>query len=152
MSEVLFYHLEKAGLERVLPGLLQKSLERGWRALVRCTSPATAEKLDEFLWTFSDESFLPHGILTGDQASDETEVLICSERHLPEGTGILFLVDQATAEAEEIAQTERTVVIFDGRSEEALSAARTYWKSLKSSDHDLTYWQQNRAGKWEQKA
>ena len=37
MTEVLFYHLQRQPLEAVLPTLLEKSLERGWRALVRAT-------------------------------------------------------------------------------------------------------------------
>ena len=31
MTEVLFYHLQNMTLESVLPPLLEKSLERGWR-------------------------------------------------------------------------------------------------------------------------
>ncbi|MGA7117695.1 MAG: DNA polymerase III subunit chi, partial [Hyphomicrobium sp.] len=37
-SEVLFYHLERQPLERVLPGLLEKTLQRGWRAVVQAGS------------------------------------------------------------------------------------------------------------------
>ena len=34
MTEILFYHLEAQPLEKVLPVLLEKSLERGWSAIV----------------------------------------------------------------------------------------------------------------------
>jgi DNA polymerase III subunit chi len=34
MTEVLFYHLQGMSLESVLPPLLEKSLERGWRVVV----------------------------------------------------------------------------------------------------------------------
>ena len=33
--EIWFYHLERSTLDQVLPGLLEKTRERGWRALVR---------------------------------------------------------------------------------------------------------------------
>ena len=36
--EVWFYHLERTGLEQALPELLNKTLARGWRALVRSRS------------------------------------------------------------------------------------------------------------------
>ena len=34
MTEILFYHLQRQPIERVLPGMLEKSLERGWRVIV----------------------------------------------------------------------------------------------------------------------
>ena len=62
MTEILFYHLESGRLEDVLPGLLEKTLERGWRAVVQTGTKERAESLDGFLWTYRDESFLPHAV------------------------------------------------------------------------------------------
>ena len=56
MTDVLFYHLERTTLEKVLPGLLEKSLERGWRAVVQATTEERIEALDSLLWTFNDSS------------------------------------------------------------------------------------------------
>ena len=61
MTEVLFYHLQNMPLERVLPPLLEKSLERGWRVVVQTASEERADALDSHLWTYRDDSFLPHG-------------------------------------------------------------------------------------------
>ncbi len=33
--EIWFYHLERSTLDQVLPTLLEKTLERGWRALIK---------------------------------------------------------------------------------------------------------------------
>ena len=63
MTEVLFYHLQNMSLESVLPPLLEKSLERGWRVVVQSTSPERTDALDAHLWTYSDDSFLPHAHL-----------------------------------------------------------------------------------------
>ena len=60
MTEVLFYHLQNMSLESVLPPLLEKSLERGWRVVVQSTSQERTEALDAHLWTYRDNSFLPH--------------------------------------------------------------------------------------------
>ena len=46
MTEVLFYHLQNMTVENVLPPLLEKSLERGWRVIVQSTSQERAEALD----------------------------------------------------------------------------------------------------------
>ena len=60
MTEVLFYHLQNMSLENVLPPLLEKSLERGWRVVVQSTSQERADALDAHLWTYRDDLFLPH--------------------------------------------------------------------------------------------
>src|SRR5688500_16272024 len=60
-AEVLFYHLERQPLERVLPTLLEKTLARGWTAVVQSGSEERLQALDTALWTYSEESFLPHG-------------------------------------------------------------------------------------------
>ena len=45
----------------MLPGLLEKTLERGWRALVRADDATLLDDIDAKLWTWRDESFLAHG-------------------------------------------------------------------------------------------
>src|SRR6516225_1397864 len=38
MTEIVFYQLQRQPLERVLPTLIEKSLERGWRVIVQAAS------------------------------------------------------------------------------------------------------------------
>ena len=61
MTEVFFYQLQRRNLEQVLPELLQKTLVRGWRAVVRASSAERVEALTDHLWAFDRESFIPHG-------------------------------------------------------------------------------------------
>jgi DNA polymerase III chi subunit, HolC len=61
MTEVLFYHLEHQSLERTLPALVERTLERNWRAVIQVGSEERVEALDTLLWTYREESFLPHG-------------------------------------------------------------------------------------------
>ena len=49
MTDILFYHLQNQPLERVLPVLLEKSVERGWKVVVEATSPERVEALDALL-------------------------------------------------------------------------------------------------------
>ena len=149
MTEVLFYHLQNAPLERVLPDLLERSLQRGWRAIVRAGGKERLEALNNTLWTYRDDSFLPHG--TAEDGPPELEpVFLTTEADNPNGANVLFLVDGA--EPGDVAGYERCVLMFDGRDAEAVAAARIHWKTLKDAGHDATYWQQSEAGKWEQKA
>ena len=61
MAEIHFYHLERQSLAKLLPTLLQRGLERGWRSVVQVGSDERVEWLSNELWTYSDDSFLPHG-------------------------------------------------------------------------------------------
>ena len=150
MTEVLFYHLERAGLGAVLPALLGKTLERGWRALVRCGARDSVERLDEALWTYSDESFLPHG--ADDASKAGAPVFLTDDQAVETGAEIIFLVDNAACEAGALGAYKRCVTIFDGGDEAAVSAARAFWKDVKAAGHDATYWKQSAQGRWEKQA
>lgn len=149
MTDVLFYHLEHQPLERVLPSLLEKTLERGWRAVVRSGSEERLEALDIALWTYRDESFLPHGSKK-DGNADLQPIYLTTDEEVPNGAGVLFLVDGA--ETEVYHGFVRIVLMFDGRDEHSLSKARKQWKAAKAADCTVTYWQQNPRGGWEKKA
>jgi len=148
-TEVLFYHLERQPLERVLPSLLQRTLERGWRAVVQVGSVERLEALDAQLWTFSEDSFLPHGT-SKDGPADRQPILLTVDQGNANGAGVRFLLDGADMET--YAGYVRVVVIFDGRDEEAVTAARAQWQRVKAQGCKATYWRQSDAGRWEQKA
>lgn len=148
-TEILFYHLERAPLERVLPELLEKSLERGWRAVVQAGTQERLEALDTALWTFREDSFLPHGTAS-DGRPERQPVYLTTEDSNPNNAQIRFLVD--SAEAGDLAGYARAVFLFDGRSEEAVANARAQWTAAKQAGYAVTYWQQNERGKWEKKA
>ena len=150
MAEVLFYHLQRQPLEAVLPALLQKTLERGWRAVVQAVSPERLSALDDHLWTFSDESFLAHATDREPDAADQPVVLTLDERN-PNGAAVRFLVEGAPVPAD-LSAYERLVLLFDGNDEDALARAREQWKTLKAAGHETTYWQQDARGRWERKA
>lgn len=144
--EIWFYHLERSTLEQVLPGLLEKCRERGWRALVRVADPVRLEQLDELLWTFRDDSFLAHG-RAGEPEAARQPVLLTEGMDNPNGAQALFIVDGADLGEPE--GLERCFVVFDGRDETALNRARGLWKQLKDAGRTLAYWKQTEAGRWE---
>lgn len=149
MTEVLFYHLERTGLDAVLPGLLAKCGARGWRAVVRAGSAERIEALDSLLWTFRDESFLAHG-RDGDLLPERQPVWLTTTMETPNAADVLFLVDKG--EPGDVTPFHRVVMIFDGRDDEATADARGFWRKARDAGHDTTYWQQGERGGWERKA
>jgi DNA polymerase-3 subunit chi len=148
MAEAVFYHLQKRPLEQVLPTLLERALERGWRCVVEAAQER-ARALDDLLWTYSDDSFLPHGLESDDGAAQP--VVLVEHGGNPNGATIRFLLDGAPLPSD-AALYERVIVIFDGNDEDALAVARERWREAKSAGLAATYWQQNDAGRWEKRA
>lgn len=149
MSEIWFYHLERTTLDQALPGLLEKTLDRGWRALVRGGDPVRLDEIDTRLWTWRDDSFLAHA--RADQPYPERQpILLSTDAENLNGAQALFIVDGA-----ELGETEtyaRCFILFDGRDEAAVAAERHRWKALKEAGADLAYWRQDSEGRWERAA
>jgi len=148
MPEVWFYHLERTALEQALPELLEKTLGRGWRALVRCRTPERAAALDAALWTYRADSFLPHGLADEPDAARQPIVLSADESN-PNAAQALFLIDDA--EPGSLDGYARAVVFIDGRDDAAVAAGRARWTSLKAAGASLSYWQQKPEGGWEKR-
>ena len=147
-AQYWFYHLEASTLEGVLPGLLEKTLEKGWRALVKLPEEKLAE-LDSFLWTFRDDAFLPHG--RDDEPQAELQpILLSASTETAKGFDAVFLLDGASVE--DMDGVSRAMVMINGRSQEDMTRERGRWKTLKDAGADLAYYQQDDRGRWEKKA
>ena len=149
MTEVLFYHLQDMTGENVLPPLLEKSLERGWRVVVQSTSEERADALDAHLWTYRDDSFLPHATWRVNDAADQP-IVLAIEGDNPNGANVRFLIDNA-ALPEDAQGYERMVLLFNGDDPDALAIARTVWTDCKARGFDVTYWQADERGRWQKR-
>lgn len=150
MAEILFYHLQGQSLEQVLPALLEKSLSRGWRAVVQAASEERIESLDAHLWTYRENSFLPHGTWRETEAASHP-ILLTLESDNPNAAQVRFLVEGASM-PQDIATYERIVLLFDGNDPDAVTVARERWTEVKDKGFDATYWQPDEQGRWVKKA
>ena len=148
-TEIWFYHLERSTLDQVLPELLDKTLQRGWRALVRVADPSRLDEIDEHLWAWREDSFLAHG-RAGQDHADRQPILLSQTGENPNGAQALFIVDQS--DMGPVEGYERCFIIFDGRDDAALNHARERWKALKAQGASLAYWKQSDEGRWEKAA
>lgn len=147
--EVWFYHLERSTLDQVLPELLEKTLARGWRAIVRSPEPERLEHLDGWLWAYRDNSFLPHG-LGEEPLAQRQPILLTAGDENPNGAQALFLVDSAEPGA--LDGYARCILLFDGRDDAALATARKRWKSFRDQGLPVSYWRQGAERGWEKQA
>lgn len=150
MAEILFYRLSETPVEATLPGLIERSLARGWRVLVRVGSDAGLAFLDERLWTWRDESFLPHGVAGGPRDAMQP-VLLTRGAENANGATVLMLVMGAQAAVEEMARYERACLFFEAADPVAVEAAREGWRAVVAASLPAKYWAQE-DGRWALKA
>ena len=146
--EAWFYHLERASLDQTVPPLLQKCLERDWRVALISPRQERLAHLDNHLWTWRDDSWLPHGQAGGEHDSLQPVLLSCDAAATAD-RDVAVLLDQARLAS--FGSLKRAIIIFNGNDEEELSDARFHWKSLKDEGLELSYWQQEGRG-WAKKA
>lgn len=148
-TEVYFYHLERGRLDDVLPTLLERSLKRGWRAAVQAASDERVQALDTLLWTYGNESFLPHGTARDGRASAQPIYLTAGDDN-PNAAHVRFLVDGAALA--DASPYVRVAYVFDGRDQDAVAHAREAWREAKARGHAVSYFQQDAKGRWLEQA
>ena len=149
MTEVSFYHLQRAPLERALPRLLERVLQSGLRAVILAGSPERVEQVDTLLWNYNPGSFLAHGTATDGFASDQPVFLTTDEEN-PNGASVLVLLDGV--DAEYVGDFDRCLDLFDGKDPAAVDAARARWRAAQAAGNTVKYWKQDDAGRWAQAA
>ena len=153
--EVWFYHLQRQPLDRALPALLERARANGWTAVVQAADEERVAALDDLLWTYADDSFLPHDVARASDGAPAPIVLTCGLDN-PNAANVRLFVDGAdveTALAEPAARpSDRAIVVFDGADEAALAVARAQFRALKEAGFALSYWRQTEGGGWEKVA
>ena len=150
MTEILFYHLQGQKLEGVLTPLLEKSLERGWKAIVQGASEERIDALDAHLWTYRDDGFLPHGTWREQDAAAQPVLLTLNDGN-PNAASVRFLIEGAAVPPDADSYA-RIVLVFDGDDDDAVAAARAQWTDAKAKGFEATYWQPDEQGRWVKKA
>ena len=150
MTRYDFYHLQKTPLEQVLPKLCEKAYATGKRIKILVGNDERVEFLNSLLWTYSEESFLPHGSKKDGFASEQP-IFLSSTEDNENNAELLILVDGAMPSIDILKTYERVLNIFDGNDNISLNNSRDYWKMIKSTDGELHYWQQKDNGSFEQK-
>jgi DNA polymerase-3 subunit chi len=155
MIEVSFYHLTSRTVDSALQALLERVQGRGWRAVVQASSSARLKQIDEHLWSYRRESFLPHGGAADPDPVSQPIYLTCKNDDNPNAAEIRFFVEGvalAPVLESDAAPTTRAALIFDGEDSTELQDARAQWRELRDAGYMLVYYQQNDDGKWVEKA
>ena len=147
MSEFRFLHLERRRIDQALPNILEEALAAGWRVVVQAASEERVEALNERLWTYSDESFLPHGSARDGDPHAQPIYLTAGDDN-PNDAQLRVLLSGVSAAAFAEAGCERVALLFDGRDEEAVADARRQWTEVRAAGVAPSYWREGEDGGW----
>jgi DNA polymerase-3 subunit chi len=141
--QVDFYHLTGTPVEGVLPRIAERVLQEGGRLLVVAADEGLAQRLDEHLWKYRPESFLPHGRATKPGAADQP-ILIAGSCESLNAADNIALADGLWRD--ESLSFERVFLLFG---EDRIAEARAAWRDL-GDRHGVErrFWKQDEAGKW----
>jgi DNA polymerase III subunit chi len=144
-TDIWFYHLERTGIAEALEPILEKSLERGWRARIQCDDEARLSALDDDLWTRRAGAFLAHQREERPRA-ERQPILLAKGGGNQNNARVLFLL--TGDDVPDFNAWERICVVFDATDQQSLGWARGLWKAW-SKDHPCSYWKQKPEGGWQ---
>jgi len=101
MARIDFYVLEAAGeaARQLFACRLAEKAYRLKHTVHICThSRASAEQLDDLLWTFRDGSFVPHELIGPGSALEKPPVTIAEATVVPSGSDLLINLGPSAAE------------------------------------------------------
>lgn len=147
MGNAVFYHLTRSTPETLVPSLIAKSRQAGWRVELRGTHADRMARLDELLW--QGEGFLPHGLAGGPHDALQPVLLTVAGQGAA-ATDCLIAIDGAGVDPAECTAAQRVCIVFDGNDESALDIARGQWRTLTGAGVPAEYWSEA-GGRWEKK-
>ena len=125
MTRVDFYVCESRGRDRlgVTCQLVQKAYEAGQRVHVHAADAAEAEHLDDLLWTFRQQSFVPHA-RAGTAEAAHSPVVIDHGDEPREPYDLLF--NLAAGVPPFFSRFERVIEVVDGAPERVAAGRERY--------------------------
>jgi DNA polymerase-3 subunit chi len=135
--EITFYVLADSSAEARLGTacrLIEKTFRHKHQVYVQVSDRAEAERLDELLWTFKAESFIPHH-LVGDGPTPPPPVRIGHGALPPEARDLLVNLGPTVPAGFE---RFRRVLEIVGGGEETREAARQHWRQYKQQGYAVS--------------
>lgn len=148
--QVDFYHLNKRTIDVIFPKIMEKVFASGSRAVVKASSKLRVDYLNSLLWTYSNNSWLPHASEKDALSPENQPIWLTFVDENPNNAKIIVLLD---GECIDFASSEydRALIIFDGKDAESLQSARNAWKMAKEAEATLSYWQESENGSFKLK-
>ena len=140
MSEIYFYNTSSRDFLRDITLLIERLYLLEHKVIVLCPDNNVSAIVDDYLWSYKDESFLPHSI--ADQDHSELDSIIISSHQLNLDFYKILIVFKGSSISFDYSNNfEKVYYFFDDNSNDEREIARTLWKEAKKSGTKCKYWQ-----------
>jgi len=150
VTQIIFYSTAPLQVEKTLFALLEKSLEKGNKSLLLFKDKEKCLSINEQLWTYKQNSFLPH-ISEDDQIYDNIDVpvYLSTKNENPFKAELLFSIDGFLPD--NIDHFERVIIIIDVNDELLNEKYKNYYLDIKQNFEDIVFYKSDDNGKWIEK-
>ena len=109
--------------------LADKAYQQGDRACIVCDTMQQAQELDDLLWNFRPDAFVPHSVVpdSASTTSDPVAILLCTPS-ADDWDTVILLSDTLPADADRF----RRLALIAHSDEEILNQARSHFRQLKA--------------------
>ena len=137
MTEILFVEVTASRMEMRACEIAERNYSQGRRLQIIAVDEKQAVRLDDLLWTFKPDTFIPHDLWSGALSKPGLAVVISSREEQVEGIESLLMMDYCGVDlVRQFSQAVHMVVVDNP---ERLDASRRYWTLLKEAGFSLRH-------------
>jgi len=136
MTEVIFVETSASRMEIRACEIAEENYAQGRKLQIIALDQEQAERLDDLLWTFKPDSFVPHGLWVGSLDEPDQPVVITTRKERVLGMDSLLMMGYS--EVDLVSRFSHAVhLVVD--TEERLDSSRRYWTLLKDAGFSLRH-------------
>jgi DNA polymerase-3 subunit chi len=137
MTEVLFVQTSASRMEMRACEIAEESYAQGRRLQIIALDQEQAERLDDLLWTFKPDTFIPHGLWVGSPDEPAQPVVVTTRKEAVEGMDSLLMMGYG--EVDLVGQFSHAFHLVLVDNEDRLDGSRRYWTLLKDAGFSLRH-------------
>ena len=137
MTEITFVEVTASRMEMRACEIAEHTYAQGERLQIIALDEEQAARLDDLLWTYKPDNFVPHGRWKSmDSESDHPVVITTRKERVP---GIASLLTMDYCPVKMVQQFSKVIHVVVVDNQERLEASRRYWTLLKEAGFSLRH-------------
>jgi DNA polymerase-3 subunit chi len=137
MTEILFVETSARRMEMRACEIAEENYAQGRKVQIIVVDQEQAERLDDLLWTFKPDSFVPHGLWAGSSDEPEQPVVITTRMEAVKDMDSLLMMGYT--EVDLVSQFSHVFHLVVTDNQERLDNSRRYWTLLKDAGFSLQH-------------
>ena len=146
LEKAFFYKSSHRDVVRDIAWLTESIFKKNNRIVIFCTDQETAEVVDDFIWSYRDDSFIPHSIKKHRETSLDP-ILVTTDLDGSYEHNVLLALNGVLIKEKDWQRFAKVYYFFDDQDSREKENARAMWKSFSSLAVNCKYWI-NEKNKW----